>query len=291
MSYLIADKLEMALDLLLKKDQDSQVIAGATDLFLQELPERLIDISTIPELLLIVEHNGVVEIGATVTHSTAAESGLINKRARALAEACSQIGSPQIRNSGTIGGNVVNAAPAADAAVALVALGAEALIISCENQSRREPVDQLYIDYNCSAIDSGQEIIQKFMINTGREGAGEGSAFLRFAARQSLSLPLVNAAAWVRVSADQLQAVRLVVAPVKPAPTRLTETEKLLLGAPLNHETWEKAAQAAADEVAVRGSLLRCSARYRRHLVGVLSARVLQKAAERAIAGKEVHQG
>ncbi len=291
MSYLTADTLEMALALLRDEDQHTRVIAGATDLFLQELPERLIDISTIPELLLIEEHNGVIEIGAAVTHSTAAESGLINKRARALAEACSQIGSPQIRNSGTIGGNVVNGAPAADAAVALVALGAEALIISCENQSRREPVDQLYSDYNCSAIDSGQEIIQKFMINTGREGEGEGSAFLRFAARRSLSLPLVNAAAFVRVSADQLQEVRLVVAPVKPAPTRLIETEKLLLGAPLNHETWEKAVQAAADEVAVRGSLLRCSARYRRHLVGVLSARVLQKAVERAIGGKEVHQG
>jgi CO/xanthine dehydrogenase FAD-binding subunit len=286
MSYLIAGNLDQALTLLQAEDKDYRVIAGATDLFLQKLPENLVDINAVPELLIVGETENTLEIGAAVTHATVSHSPLIRRRATALAEASSQVGSPQIRNIGTIGGNVVNAAPAADAAVALVALGAKAIIINSSKTIREEPVESLYLDYNKTAIDSCNEIIIKFNIEV--NAAESGSAFLRFAARQSLSLPMVNAAAWVMVENNRLIKVRLVLAPVKPAPTRLKETEKRLLNAPLTAETWSKAGEAAAEEVTVRGSLLRCSAQYRRHLVKVLAGRVIEEAVKAASGGKEV---
>jgi len=101
---------------------------------------------------------------------------------------------------------------------------------------------------------------------------------------------MVNAAAWVNIENDCLREVRLVLAPVKPAPTRLKETEKRLIGAPLKAETWRLAGDAATEEVTVRGSLLRCSAQYRRHLVGVLAERVIAKAVKAACERKEGEQ-
>jgi CO/xanthine dehydrogenase FAD-binding subunit len=284
MSYLVASNIEAALTSLREREGRARVIAGATDLFLEELPAHLIDLTVIPETTLLEEKDGFISIGAAVTHTAAALSPVVCSGAAALAEACSQLGSPQVRNIGTIGGNVVNAAPAADAAVALVALGAEALLVDTTGSKREEAVENLYAGYNRSVIDSTSEIMLRLIIRvTDRE---EGSAFIRFASRKALSLPMVNAAARVRVTDGFLQEVRLVVAPAGPAPTRLRQTEEMLYGKIPSEGTWAEVEASAAKEVEVRGSLLRCSEQYRRHLVGILAARVLRKAAERAIESK-----
>ncbi len=280
MPYRIANHLEDALTLLREYRGEARAIAGATDLFLQDYPGSLVDISGIPELTGVEEKNGLLRLGASLTHTEASLSGLIKKKAAALAEACSSIGSPQVRNIGTLGGNVINAAPAADAAVALVGLGAEAVLVDLEGCSRQKAVDELYLDYNCSLVNSSYEILTGLLINSCR--SGEGSAFLRFAPRESLSLPLVNAAARVRLKGNCIEEVRLVAAPVKPYPTRLEKTEKLLPGCTLREVPWREVEKTAVEEVEVRGSLLRCSAQYRRYLVGVLAGRVLRNALERA---------
>lgn len=284
MSYQVVTNLEQALSALKERKEKYRVIAGGTDLFLEKLPENLLDISLLAEALVIEEQAVNLLIGAAVTHSRAAASSLLRKKAQALSEACSQVGSPQVRNIGTVGGNVINAAPAADAAVALAALGARAELIDCSGNVRIVKLEELYAGFNCSAIDSCQELLLRFIINS--RVPGSGSAFARLAARKALALPMANAAAWVRVENSCLQEVRLVVAPVKPAPTRLMKTEALLAGKPLAAESWREAAEAAMEEVEVRGSLLRCSADYRRHLVGVLVARALETAAARALTEK-----
>lgn len=282
MSYQVVTNLAQALSALKDGGEQSRIIAGGTDLYLEKLPENLLDISTLSEALVITEQDSNLLIGAAVTHARAVASPLLRKKTQALTEACSQIGSPQVRNIGTLGGNVINAAPAADAAVALAALGAKAELTGCSGNTRTVELEELYAGFNCSAIDSCQELLLRFIVNSG--GSGCGSAFTRLAARKSLALPMANAATWLRVENNCLQEVRLVVAPVKPAPTRLFKTEALLAGKPLAAETWREAAKAAMAEVEVRSSLLRCSAAYRRHLVGVLVGRVLETAAGRALA-------
>ncbi len=280
MSYLVATSLEEALTYLRDSGGRARVVAGATDLYLKDLPHSLVDLSALPGASVIEEADGLITLGACLTHASAASSILILSRATALAEGCMAIGSPQIRNIATLGGNVVNAAPAADAAVALVALGASAVLVDTGGRSREEAVEDLYVIFNRSAVDSTSEILLKLTIKSC--GTGEGSAFTRFAPRRALSLPLVNAAARVRIENGCFREVRLVVAPVKPAPTRLLQTEAMLEGMAPCEETWRLVARAASEEVEVRSSLLRCSARYRNHLVGVLAARVLQAASERA---------
>ena len=284
MSYQVVTNLEQALSVLKEGKEKRRIIAGGTDLFLEKLPENLLDIGSLAEALVIEERDNNLLIGAAVTHSQAADSQLLSEKAQALSEACSQVGSPQVRNIGTLGGNVINTAPAADAAVALAALGAQAELIDCSGSTRIVELEELYAGFNCSAIDSCQELLLRFTVHSG--GSGSGSAFTRLAGRKALSLPMANAAAWLRVENDCLRKVRLVVAPVKPAPTRLFKTEALLAGKPLAAESWREAAQAAMEEVEVRGSLLRCSAAYRRHLVGVLVERVLENAVGRALTGK-----
>lgn len=286
MSYIKVKTLKEAQTLLNEMAPQAQVIAGGTDLFLQEMPSNLIDVSAIPELKVITENDGLLEVGAAVTHSVAATSSLLLAKATALSEACLQVGSPQVRNVGTLGGNVINAAPAADSAVALAALGAEALLADRFGNMRVTILDQLYSGFNCSAVDCSSDILVKFTFPSCSEG--EGSAFTRFAARRALALPMANAAARIKIEDGVITRVALVAAPVKPAPTRFAQTEALLTGLPAIEETWLKAEKYASEEAEVRGSLLRCSADYRRHLIGVLVTRALRSAAERALAGKDV---
>jgi CO/xanthine dehydrogenase FAD-binding subunit len=285
-SYLIASSLEEALVSLKESSGRARVVAGATDLFLQELPAIFIDLSRLPELTRIDCRDGIFSVGAAVTHTEAAGDVRVKENAAALSEASSLIGSPQVRNIATVGGNVVNAAPAADAAVALVALGARAVLIDLEGKMREEAVENLYAGYNRSLIDSSSEILIRLLFD--QCALGEGSAFIRFAARNSLSLPMVNAAARVKVSKGRLEKVRLVAAPVKPAPTRLQNAEAMLTGKKAGEIKWSEIEAAAAADAEVRGSLLRCSEQYRRHLVGVLSARVVKKAVERAMNGEVI---
>jgi CO/xanthine dehydrogenase FAD-binding subunit len=286
MSYIKAESLEQALDLLKEYTPGPRVIAGGTDLYLQDLPENLIDIGSIESLKMIEETEGQLEIGAAVTHNMAATSLLISKRVTALAEACSQVGSPQVRNIGTLGGNVMNAAPAADAAVALVALGAKAELIDTLRNRRCLAVDQLYAGYNCTAVDCSSEVLLKFLLNPCKEG--EGSAFVRLAARRALALPMANAAARVKLTDGLISDVCLVAAPIKPAPTRLSNTENYLLGKAAVEATWHNAEIMAAEEAEVRGSLLRCTADYRKQMIGVMAGRALRTAALRALDGKDV---
>ena len=285
MSYIKAESLEQALDLLKAYAPESRVIAGGTDLFLQDLPQNLIDIGSLETMKMIDEIEGQLEIGAAVTHNRAANAAPIINKATALAEACLQVGSPQVRNIGTLGGNVMNAAPAADAAVALVALGAKAELIDIHKNRRCLAVDQLYADYNCTAVDCSTELVLKFFIDLCKEG--EGSAFVRLAARKALALPMASAAARIKVEDGMISDICLVAAPIKPAPTRLFKTEKYLLGKPAVEATWQEAEKMAAQEAEVRGSLLRCSADYRKHLVGVLTGRALRTAYRRVLDGKD----
>lgn len=280
MSYCVAKELETALQFLRDQNGEARVIAGGTDLFLQDLPGGLVDLAGLPEVLGIDEKDGEILVGAAVLHADAASSPLFQHNATALAEACQQVGSPQVRNLGTLGGNVVNAAPAADAAVALVALAAKAVIIDIDLQQREEPVENLYAQYNRSRIDSSREILLRFRFKAHR--SGEGSAFKRFASRKALSLPMFSVAAFVHLAEGCLEEVRLVAAPVKPAPTRLVQAEERLRGLPSTAETWRLAGTLVGEEVTVRDSALRCSANYRRHLAGVLASRALAEAARRA---------
>jgi len=280
-TYINATTIAQALGALREQKGKARVIAGGTDLYLQQLPEILVDISGIDKMRQIQITGEILELGSGITHAQTFASSLLQERATCLSEACSYVGSPQIRNLGTLGGNVVNAAPAADAAVGLVTMDARAILVDCEGGNKEAPLEELYQGYNRTTLDNSREILMalKFTVHH----PGEGSSYQRFSSRKSLSLPIVSVGAWAKVKDKQISGVRLVAAPLNPSPTRLRRVEKELEGAFASPETYRKAGELAREEAVTRDSPLRGSGEYRRHLVGVGVERALREAVYRAM--------
>lgn len=282
--YCSPSSVKEALKILYKYDGQARVIAGGTDLVL-ELKKKtrdikcLVDITDIEELKKIQREVNTIKIGAGVTHSEVASSKLIIQYAMVLAEAASAVGSPLIRNLGTIVGNVLNAQPAADTAVALFALEAKAEI-STQKGNKLVPIEKLYKGIGISEVDSTIEIVTAIQFK--KPVNNTGSAFTRLSQRKALALPVLNVAALVTIKDTRYDDARIVIAPVANMPFRSGKAELLLKGAPINLESIKKAAEIAAYEAQPRDSALRGSAKYRQEMVKVLVKRALEQATLRA---------
>jgi len=276
--YSLPSTVDEALALLNKNIGTARIIAGGTDLMIDLESGRvnagcLVDISNIEELKSIEMNGDIISIGAGVTHNEVAKSTLIREKAPVLASACRAVGSLQIRNAGTLAGNVVNAQPAADAAVALVALGARAEIAG-PNGLRSVPVEELYAGVGKSKVDSTQELLTRFTFPALVEN--QGSAFVRLAQRKALALPMLNVAVVVSLSENVFKWARIVMAPVGPGPVRATQAEELLVGAEVSSLNIKKAADASRAQANPRDSALRGSREYRLSVLEVLVRRALE---------------
>jgi len=284
--YVTPSTVEEALATLASHRGRARIIAGGSDLILQlRRGERavgcLVDISRIPGLDEIKLQDSHVVIGAMATHARIERSRLVRERAPALADACSRIGSPQIRNVGTLAGNVVNAQPAADGSIALLALDAEAEIANLTGR-QWVPVSSLFVSPGVSRVDASAELVIAFRVRA--QAPREASAFERLARRKALALPLINVAARVLLDADgsRIREARLAIGPVAPTPFRTRQAEDFLAGQPAERETIEEAAEMAIRECKPRSSLLRAGKEYRLELIRVLSRRALIRAIETA---------
>jgi CO/xanthine dehydrogenase FAD-binding subunit len=282
--YLVPISLDEALAMLQERQGQARVIAGGTDLIIQlkrkEVTARcLVDVTNLDELKGIELEDGFIRIGACVTHQELASSSLIRERAAALAEGASQVGSPQIRNMGTVGGNIVNAQPAADTVVPLMALEAE-VEVATATDTRREPLGGLCVGPGQCTVDATAEILTAVRFRA--LGPNQGSAFERLAKRKALSLPILNAAAVVTLNdgGDTFQEVRLAVGPVGPTPSRALKAEEALRGAAVEAQAIAAALELAAQEAQPRSNPLRGSREYRQEMVKVLLRRSLERAVE-----------
>lgn len=278
--YSLPSTIDEALSLLNSSNGNARIIAGGTDLMLDLESGKvnagcLVDISNIGELKKIELEGDTISIGAGVTHSEVARSALVREKAPLLASACRAVGSLQIRNTGTVAGNVVNAQPAADAAVALVALGARAEIAGPDGV-KSVPVEELYAGVGKSKVDSTREMLTR--ITFPALAQNQGSAFVRLAQRKALALPMLNVAVVISVSGNIFEWARIVMAPVGPGPVRAARAEEMLAGAKIDAEMIKKAAQAAGEQANPRSSALRGSREYRLAVLEVLVRRALEKA-------------
>lgn len=282
--YYLPHSVGDALILLKNNNGQARIIAGGTDLVIDHQAEKVkaeafVDISNIEELKKIECADGVITIGAAVTHSEAARSELIQKHAPALAMAARSVGSLQIRNIATVVGNVVNAQPAADTAVALAVLEAEAEVNSAAGVEY-VPLHKMYAGVCKSAVDSTSQLVTRIRFAVPQRN--QGTAFVRLCQRKALALPMLNVAAMVSLQSDRFAWARLAMAPVGPGPARAIEAEKMLRGAPLTDETVEKAAQLALESANPRSSMVRGSREYRIGVLPVLVKRALAAAVARA---------
>lgn len=251
--------LAEALEMLSSRKGDVRVVAGGTDLMLDlkkgsKKAKYLVDIRSISGMNVIEEKGDKIFIGAGVTHTQAAASRLIREKATALAEAASKVGSSQIRNVGTIVGNIANAQPAADTAVALVALEAEAEIALADGSRQVVKVEDLYAGPGKSKIDSTSSIVTGIYIPL-RPNCR--SNFQRIARRRSLALPVINVAVALEQKNSWITSCKIAAGPVGPKPMRLREVEDFLIGKTLSNSIIEKAGNMAADIAQPRSSVLR----------------------------------
>lgn len=284
--YLFPQSVDEALELLAAHGGQARIIAGGTDLVIQSqrgrVPARvMVDISRIPDLDHVKQQDGLVYIGAQVTHAQVAGSPLIRSRGNVLAEACGSVGGPQIRNVGTLVGNVVNALPAADGAVALFALNAEAEV--AERTGRRwTPIADLYAGVGRCTVDSCEAMITQLRFRP--VGEGQAGAFERLAKRKALILPILNAAVVVGVDGAKVQMARIAIGPVATTPFVAQEAADALIGQMPDERAVARASRLASRAAQPRDSLLRGSAEYRKSMVEVLVRRALARAVSRASA-------
>lgn len=283
-NYVFPASVSEAVTVLSTNRGKARIIAGGTDLLLElqdgkHTCDVLVDLTQIAELKNITEDNGFIRIGASVTHAQAAKSELILQHAPALAQACRKVGSLQIRNMGTVIGNIVTGNPAADAAVALSCLNTIAEVTTQEGMQTM-PLEDMYAGVCLSCIDSCCQVVThvKFPVKQ----PGQGSAYLRMEQRKALALPMLAVSAMVSVQKDSFEWARVLIAPVGAGPQHAVDAEEFLKGAPVTPETIAKAGQLACNQAKFRSSAIRGSKEYRLGVLPVFVERVLEAAVANA---------
>lgn len=238
-------------------------------------PGTLIDIGRIADLKGISASNGGHSIGALTTHAmVAAAAGL----PAALTEAAGGIGDPQVRNRGTVGGNVSHADPASDLPTVFMALGAT-FHLAGAGGSRAVAAGAFFVDLFTTAMTDGEILTA---VSVPNEGAGTGSAYAKLVNPAS-RYAMVGAAAQVTVSGGVCTAASVAVGGLTPKATAAPSVAAALVGKTLTAETIAAAATAVANDLGgeVMGDI-HASADYRRQMAVVYVKRALTKAAERA---------
>ena len=261
-----------------------KLIAGGTDLLLQlkarvTRPSYVVDLSRLPELTrLEYQPNGGLWIGAMVRMRTIQQSPLVQERFGIVVDGAKLVGSIQIRNLATVGGNLCNAAPSADVAPPLIAVGARAEILG-PGGSRSVPLDEFFLGPRRTVLGSAELLLG---VLVPEPAARSGGHYLRHTPRKEMDIAVVGVGSHLTLENGYCSDARIVLGAVAPTPLRAARAEAALRGQPLTPELLEHAAGLAAEEAQpitdVRGN-----ADFRRHLVAVLTSRTLTTAWDQAI--------
>jgi carbon-monoxide dehydrogenase medium subunit len=257
-------------------------MAGGTDLLvlLREgdvKAAHLIDLSSVEELRYIREDEGIIHIGAATTHDQLLNSEIIAAKVPILRKAVASIGSVQIRNRGTIGGNLCNASPAADTAPPLLVLDAEATVTSAGTQ-RTFPLIDLFTGPKMTSLTLGELLME---ISFKVPPRGSGASFHKLGRRKGLTLSIVNAAAYLALDGDTCIDAGVALGAVASTPLRMHAIEAIMRGETLSRRLIKSSASACSNLVRPIDDI-RASAEYRREMSRVLAWRAIADAWEHA---------
>ena len=279
----VPGSVDECLQILAKRGPDTKVVAGGTDLLPQLKngvlkPGWVVDLSAVAELRAISDApDGGLRIGASVTARELELDARVRSRFAALAESAAMVGSVQVRNLATLGGNLCNAAPSADMAPPLLALDAEAVIAGPSGQ-RRVSMASFFLGVRRTVLAPGELLLE---IVIPAQGAQSGGNYLRHTPRRELDIAVVGVASQVTLTGGKCTTARIALAAVAPVPLRATDAEQALVGQPLTPQQIERAAELASGAARPiddhRGSI-----EFRNHLVRVLTRRTLTTALQRA---------
>jgi len=259
-----------------------KIIAGGTDLVIslrkgEAQPRILIDVTRIAELRRIEEAEGKICIGAAVTHGEIASSKLIQRYGKILSDASSWVGSPQIRNLGTIGGNIVNASPAADTLSPLMVLEAIGRVVS-KKGVREVPLAELFRGPYQSSLNPDEMLVQ---VSFPKLTSDFRTGFIRLARREAMAISRMSVAVVLRMARGEsrIEEIRISAGAVTPTPHRMAEAESILEGKHPDEGIMKKAAQCLSGNM-VRWSGVRPSTAYKAPVVEALFLRCMRQALE-----------
>ena len=276
--YAAPASLNEALGLLAQ--EDTKVLAGGMSLIplmklRLALPGQLVDIGRIADLNFIHEEGGALRIGATTTHYQVESSPLVRSRCPLLAEAAAHIGDIQVRNTGTIGGSIAHADPAADYPASLLALEANVSLVSSKGK-RELPIADFFVDTFTTALEPG-EIVQAVIVPI--EDQSVGTSYQKMLQPAS-GFAIVGVAARIRKSGGKITMARVGVTGLSGKPYRAAAVEKALEGTAGSPADIQKASSQVANGVDANSDL-HASADYRKHVAQVYAMRALAIAASR----------
>ena len=276
-NYFMAESLEQAARLLSEAEGGARVIAGGTDLILElERGVRkgihtVVDISKIPGLETITEdRDGMIHLGPLVTHNHVVASALIREKAFALLQACWEVGSPQIRNRGTVAGNLVTGSPANDTISPLMALGASLKLLSTRG-TRVVPLSEFYTGVRKTIL-APDEVVADIFFPALKQN--QPSFFIKTALRRAQAISVINISVVLTLAGQAVSEARITLGAVAPTIIHAPEAETFLKGKTLTEATVNEAATLVA-QAASPISDIRGSAEYRDYMLGVIAKRAL----------------
>jgi len=273
--------LQEASRLIKENGPGGRFLAGGTDLVIAMkekglVPKYIVDLKRVPGLAGIRETNaGSTTIGALTTMYAIETSPVITKKYPFLAQSAAEVGSIQIRNRATIGGNMANATPSADVAPALIALNATAKIAVASGE-KTVLLEEFFRGPGQTIMDTDEILTEITIPKTRPQLVGE---YIKFSPRDMMDLAYVGIAVAYNLGSDKkCNGVRIVLGAVAPTPIRAKNSEALLEGKVLTEELAAKVGDEAARE-SKPISDVRSSADYRRAMVGIMTKRAILNAA------------
>ena len=278
-SYLQPTTLDEALRQLAEHAGRARLVAGGTDLIVELSrgirPTRtVIDIAAIDELRYLRAENGWLELGALTTHNDVIRSSLCVERALPLAQACLEVGAPQLRTRATVAGNLVTASPANDTITPLLALDAEVVLVS-ERGERVLRLADFYTGFRSIAL-TPDELLREIRFPALQRN--ERGLFLKLGLRRAQAISVIDAALIVRFAGERVDSARIALGSVAATVVRAPNAEAFLAGKTLSPEVCREAAVIASTEVSPIDDL-RGSASYRTTTLRNLIAAGLERIA------------
>lgn len=283
--YCAPKGLEEALDIFAEYGERARALAGGTDLILfmekgRLKPDLVVEIPSCPPFVGIEATNSHIRIGSRTTMRELETSSLIREKISILSEAASKVGSLQIRNLATIGGNICTASPAGDTLPALLVLDASVKLVS-KSGERLVPLREFFVGPG-ETVRQPNELLTEVIVPL--LPSHSGCSFYKLSVRRYMDIAIVNAAAFIAVNEDGfITDAKIALGSVAPTPIRAYEAEERLKGNTINDilldEVGRLAQEASSPITDQRGT-----AEYRRIMVYRLTKRVVRGAYEQAVA-------
>ena len=277
--YFQPTTIEQVIAALAEGNGSARIVAGATDLILELEAgihpdvQTLIDVTRIPDLDTIsLGEDGHIHLGPMVSHNDCAGSALIVERAFPLAQACWEVGAPQIRNRGTIAGNLITASPANDTITPLMALGASVKLLSIRGE-RTVALSDFFTGVRKTVLQPDEMLVEIFFPALQEDQRG---MFYKVGLRKAQAISVLNLAAVLSFDGAVVTEAAVTLGAVAPTIVHAQAAEQYLIGKSLDLDVIEQAA-ALTIEAARPIDDLRGSAAYRRYMVGVIAKRTFSR--------------